>query len=435
MTGAKRLLDDCFLHDGDRLRHDEALAILKDRVRPVARTETVPLEEASDRVLAKGIVSDRNIPGTDNSAVDGYAFCAADHAATGGFFPISARIAAGHPATAPLLPGSAALLPGSAARIFTGATMPEGADTVAMQEDCETHEQDGRPFVIVPAGLKAGANRRRAGEDVAAGSPILDAGTRLRPQELAAIASTGTSTVEVFSRLRVALVSTGDELRRPGAPLPKGGVYDSNHYLLRALLDGLGARITDVGILPDDPETVRAALTRTAADHDAILTTGGASRGDEDHLVEALDAIGKRHLWQLAIKPGRPMNFGQIGDCLTFGLPGNPVAAMVCFLLYVRPVLSVMGGAGFAEPRRFQVPADFSVAQKKPGRREFYRGSLATDAQGRTIVRKFERDGSGLITSLREADGLIEIPEDAVSVAAGEAVAFLPFPELGLRAR
>ncbi|WP_349360394.1 gephyrin-like molybdotransferase Glp [Stappia sp.] len=423
----RRLIDDCFLHDKDRLRHADALAILKARVAPVVGTETVPLARAAGRRIAQTVTAPRAVPAADNAAVDGYAFAHADHAETGGFFPLSQRIAAGHPS-------DTALPPGTAARIFTGALMPQGADTVAMQEDCETHVQDGLDFVIVPQGLKPGANRRRAGEDLAAGAGLVTPGQRLRPQDLAAIASTGTGEVAVYAPVRVALVSTGDELRRPGAPLPEGGVYDSNHFLLRALLEEAGAAITDLGILADDSSLVHDTLREASATHDMILTTGGASRGEEDHLVTALDALGTRHMWQLAIKPGRPMNFGQIGDCVTLGLPGNPVAAMVCFLLYVRPVLAVLGGGPFPEPRRFQVPAAFSVPKKKPDRREFYRGTLDTDGKGRTVVRKFNRDGSGLITGLREADGLIEIPEEATQVRDGDLVDFLPFSELGLTA-
>jgi molybdopterin molybdotransferase len=428
MPSARRLIDDCFLHDKDRLRHHEALEILKSRVAPVTAVESVALAEAAGRCLAEAIVAPSDVPGADNAAVDGYAFRHADHADTGGFFKLQTRVAAGHPVDTPLLPGAAA-------RIFTGALMPPGADTIAMQEDCETHEQDGQSFVIVPQGLKPGANRRRAGEDLKAGAELVAPGTRLRPQELGAIASTGIAQVNVYSPVRVALVSTGDELRRPGESLPPGGVYDSNHFLLRALLEAMGATITDFGILKDDADTVRTTLARAAEEHDAILTTGGASRGEEDHMVTALDALGSRHMWQLAIKPGRPMSFGQIGDCVTLGLPGNPVAAMVCFLLYVRPVLSVLGGGPFLEPRRFQVPAAFSVASKKPDRREFYRGILSRDDTGRTVVRKFERDGSGLITGLREADGLIEIPEASTGVTEGQPVDFLPFGEFGLVGR
>lgn len=425
MTG-KRLLDDCFLHDRDRLRHHEALEILKSRLSAVAKTETVRLEACLERVLAEDVTAPRNVPLADNSAVDGYAFRHADFDEAGGFFRLEQRIAAGHVT-------DATLAPWGAARIFTGAVMPPGADTVAMQEDCETHDQDGQNFVIVPQGLKKGANCRLAGEDVAVGTTILSAGQRLRPQDIAAIASTGQAEVSVYRKLKVALVSTGDELRRPGKLITVGDVYDSNHFLLRGLCDTLALEVTDLGILKDDAALVEAALADAAESHDVILTTGGASRGEEDHMLTALDRLGTRHMWQLAIKPGRPMMFGSIGDCVFLGLPGNPVAAMVCFLLYARPVMSVLGGGAFLEAQAFQVPAAFEVAKKKPDRREFYRASLRRGSDGVTAAYKFARDGSGLITGLREADGLVEIPEDVTAIKRGDLVTFLPFSGFGIR--
>ncbi|GGB41885.1 molybdopterin molybdenumtransferase MoeA [Roseibium aquae] len=421
----RSLIDDCFLHDKDRLRHHEALEILKDRLRPVAGTEYVALEDAHRRVLAERITAPRDVPAADNSAVDGYAFRHKDHDPAGGFFKLEQRIAAGHPSDREIGPWAAA-------RIFTGALMPPGADTVAMQEDCERHEQDGKSFVIVPHGLAKGANRRRAGEDVKQGTVLLEPGRRLRPQDVAAIASTGQETVRVHAHLKVGLMSTGDEIRRPGTDLPDGGVYDSNHYLLRGLCQSLDVEIEDLGILNDTADRVEAAMRDAAGRCDMLLTTGGASRGEEDHILTSLDQLGERHMWQLAIKPGRPMMFGQIGDCVFLGLPGNPVAAMVCFLLYARPVLSVLGGGPFTEPQRFLVPAAFEVPKKKPDRREFYRGILTSDETGRTAVTKFTRDGSGLITGLREADGLIEIPEEATRVERGALVTFLPFSGMGL---
>ncbi len=233
-TDERRLIDDCFLTDKERLRHDEALAILRERIGRVVDGETIPLGGALNRILAETVTSPRNVPGADNAAVDGFAYAHADYAASGGFFPVAGRIAAGHPSA---LPHPA----GAAARIFTGAVMPAGTDTVAMQEDCEAHDQGGRPFVVIPPGLMPGANRRKAGEDLAEGAVIAAPGTRLRPQEIAAIASTGSDEVAVYRRLRVALLSTGDEIVRPGSPLSAGEVYDSNHYLLLALLRTIGA--------------------------------------------------------------------------------------------------------------------------------------------------------------------------------------------------
>lgn len=415
----RKLLDDCFLHDKDRLTHAECLAILTDRLSVVAATEQVPLAEASGRWLAVDIAAPRDVPLHRNAAVDGYAFAAP----ASGPLPVVARIAAGGLA-------AVSLLPRQAARIFTGAVMPEGADTVAMQEDCVLAE-DGQS-VSIPVGLKPGANARHAGEDVAAGSKVLSTGARLRPQDMAALASFGIGRVTVHARLRVAILSTGNELLEPGSDIATGQVYDSNRAMLRALTATLPCVITDLGILPDDAALIEHTLAQAAKTHDVILTTGGASRGDEDHIINAIDRLGKRHLWQIAVKPGRPMSFGQIEACVFLGLPGNPVAAYVCFLLYVRAALIVLGGGHYREPVRFSVPAGFSVAAKKPGRREFWRAWLETGADGTPVAHKFARDGSGLISGLRLASGLIEVAEDVTSINAGELVSFLPFSGFGI---
>lgn len=231
------------------------------------------------------------------------------------------------------------------------------------------------------------------------------------------------------------MVSTGDEVVRAGdSELDAGKVYDANAPMLAPLITGAGAVATDLGVLPDDPEAVRSTLAEAARNFDVIITTGGASRGEEDHVVAALDLLGKRHLWQLAIKPGRPMSFGQIGDCVLVGLPGNPVAVFVCFLLYVWPLLRRMGGAEWPEPRRYKLPAMFAFPDRKLGRREFWRGMLKETPRG-LAVDKFARDGSGLISGLRAADGLIDIPEDVPAVAPGDLVAFIPFTEFGIVGR
>jgi molybdopterin molybdotransferase len=404
------------------MRHDEALAILRERLSPITGTEEVALADAAGRIAAREVVSPRDIPGFDNSAVDGYAFDAAAHKAAGTPLRVTARIAAGDRATVTIAPDEAA-------RIFTGAPMPAGADSVAMQEDCEVLAGGS---VRVPAGLKPGANRRRAGEDVKTSQAIVEPGRILRPQDIAQIASVGMPRIGVHLPLRVGLVSSGNELRRPGQPLGDNGVYDANHFLLRALLHSLPVVAEDFGILPDDASLTRKTVSEAAARCDVLLSSGGASLGDEDHLSEAIAKLGTRHVWQLAVKPGRPMAFGQIGAAACFGLPGNPVAAFVCFLLYVRPALIRLGGGRWMEPARFSVPAAFSFADKKPGRREFWRGELVRAEGGGLRVRKFARDGSGLISGLRAADGLIEVGEDVTGVREGEPVNFMPFSEFGI---
>ncbi|MCB1448674.1 MAG: molybdopterin molybdotransferase MoeA [Nitratireductor sp.] len=422
-SNARKLLDDCFLHDTDRLRHDEALTLLRDRLAPLADIESVSLASASGRIAAAPLVASHNIPDHDNSAVDGYAFLSASMQSDATTYAIGTRIPAG-------TKQKASLRPGEAARIFTGAVMPDGADTVAMQEDCLVSE-DGN-FVTIPAGLKPGANRRKAGEDVARGSLLFGPGTRLRPQEIAAAASAGFASINVFKPLDVAVISSGDELVAPGKPLRSGQVHDSNRFLLQSLLAPLGITIHDFGIIADSADATRVALEKAAKSCQVIITTGGASRGEEDHMITTLDALGKRHLWQLAVKPGRPMCFGQIGDTLYFGLPGNPVAAFVCFLLYVRPALVRLGGGEWPEPQRYPVPAGFSVPRKKPDRREFWRGWIEMNAYGDAVAQKFERDGSGLISGLRQATGLIEITEETTAVTQGDLVSFIPFAEFGI---
>lgn len=423
MTSGKKLLDDCFLHDRDRLRHDECLSLVLERLKPVVGTGKSPVTQAPGRFLSKRIVAPRNVPLHTNSAVDGYAISHSSLANAAITLKINSRIAAGDRNTAPCVAGAAA-------RIFTGAALPDGADTVVMQEDCDV-SANGRN-VTVPPGVKAGANIRRAGEDLTEGDTVLEPGRMIRAQDVAALASLGAAEVDVFKPVRVALVSSGDELVQPGQPIVEGQVYDSNRVMIAALASSLPVEITDLGVLEDDVRAVEEVLRRTAVDHDLIITSGGASRGEEDHIVETVGKLGKRHLWQIAIKPGRPMVMGQIGDCAVVGLPGNPVAAFVCFLLYCRPAITRLGGGNWREPQRFAVPAGFSVAKKKPDRREFWRGWLETDERGRQVVRKFERDGSGLISGLRRATGLIEVPEEVVAVEEGSNVTFLPFSSLGL---
>lgn len=418
-----RLINDCFLHDKDRITHGECVSLILNRLNCVAGTEPIPLERALGRFCSGRFTAPRNVPLHDNSAVDGYAFAHGDYLVSEGSLRVAGRVAAGDT-------DNADLAAGAAVRIFTGAQMPKGADTVAMQEDCKI-SGDGK-YVSIPAGLKQGANRRLAGEDLAEGDDVISQGCQLAPQDIAALASLGKDTVPVFSKLRIAVVSTGNELVEPGGTIAPGLVFDSNRAMLKALLSTLPVTVTDLGILRDERDLVEKTISTAARDHDLIVTTGGASRGEEDHVVNAIDRLGKRHLWQIAIKPGRPMAFGQIGDCVFVGLPGNPVAAFVCFLLYARPALTLMGGGVWQEPVRIPLPAAFEMPKKKADRREFQRGWLEPDGDGLPHVHKFPRDGSGLISGLRQATGLIELPENVVSVSPGDTVAFIPFSAFGI---
>lgn len=419
-----KLADDCFVLDKDRLPHREALAILKSRVRPVVGAEQVPLAEAAGRFLAEAIVAPRPIPAHDNAAVDGCAFAHADYdEEKGARLRLVGQASAGHPFAG--VPAR-----GSTVRIYTGAVMPQEFDSVAMQEDVRIEERGAERWAVIPPGLRPGANRRLAGEDSGKGAVLVEAGVRLRPQEVASAATCGLASLSCHAALKVALLSTGDEILRPGEAFSAGKVFDANAPMLHGLVKAAGADPMDLGVATDDAELVRAALLDASRGFNAIVVSGGASQGAEDHVVQSLDSLGKRHLWQIAIKPGRPMSFGQIGNSVVLGLPGNPVAVFVCFLLYVRPVLIRLAGGHWPEPARFPLPAAFSQ-KKKAGRREFWRASLV-QRQGRLEALKFPRDGSGLLSSLREADGLIEVAEEVTQVREGDLVDFIPFSAFGL---
>ncbi|KAA0576777.1 gephyrin-like molybdotransferase Glp [Azospirillum sp. Sh1] len=413
-----QLDNDCFAFGGPMMAVEPALALLAGRVGPVTATEIVPLSDALGRVLAADLVAPFNVPPHDNAAVDGYAVFFDDLAADGAtVLPVTARVAAGQWLGRPAVRGEAV-------RIFTGAPMPSGMDTVFMQEDCRS---DGST-VALPAGIRRGVNRRLAGEDVREGSVVLAAGRRLRPEDIALAASLGHAVLEVRCRLRVAVFSTGDELRQPGQVLEPGAVYDANRFALIALLTRLGCAVTDLGILPDRFETIRDALAEAAASHDALITSGGMSTGEEDHVKPAVEANGRLDFWRLAIKPGRPVALGRVRGAVFVGLPGNPVAVVVTFLRIARPILLRLMGAADEAPRAIPVRAAFAH-KKKPGRREFLRGSLARGEDGALVASKYPRDGAGVLSSLVESEGLIELPEDLAGVEPGMTVDFLPFKE------
>jgi molybdopterin molybdotransferase len=418
-----RLAGDCFAFGGGRIAVSEALALLEARTAPVAGTESVPLRAAVGRCLAEPVVSPRDVPAFANTAVDGYAFAFRDGMREAGarLALVPGRSAAGHP-FAGTLPEGAAL------RVLTGGMMPDGADTVALQEEVAL-DADGS-IVTVPAGLKRGANRRLAGEDVRAGQVVLEPGSRLRPQEVGLAAELGRDRLSVFERLKVAVLSTGDEIVEPGRELPAGGVYDANRFILMSLLEALPAEITDLGIVPDEPEAVARALRSAASGHHVILTSGGASRGDEDHVVRSVEAMGRLDFWQIAMKPGRPLAFGRLGEAVFVGLPGNPVATMVCFLLFARPVLLRLAGAAWPRPQAFPVRSGFAL-RKKPGRSEYLRATL-TAADGVVTAQRILREGSGILTSMVEAHGLLELGPDIERVEPGDRLPFLGFAELGI---
>ena len=421
-----QLSDDCFAFSGPLMPIAAAERLIAERVSPVGGSETVRLREAAGRVLARDIVAPVNVPPFDNSAVDGYAVRGADLNGKGeSRLIIVDRVAAGHAA-------SHDLKAGEAIRIFTGAPMPGSADTVFMQEDCRV--EGGT--VIVPPGLKAGSNRRLAGEDIRAGAVALPAGRRLAAQHVALAAALGLTTVEVRPRVQVAVFSTGDEIVEPGTVLPRSALYDSNRYLLASLIERFGAEATDLGILSDDPKELARAIAAAAIDHDLVLTSGGVSTGEADHVRNVIDSIGRIVFWRLAIKPGRPVAMGVIrggdsGDGAAFvGLPGNPVAVFVTFVRVVRPLLLQLAGA-LPEPLiALPVRAAFSYKKRK-GRREYVRVALRAASDGVIEAIKFEQDGAGVLTSLTETDGLAELSEDVTKVEPGSTVGFLSYASLG----
>lgn len=395
---------------------DDALARLLSQVEPLGQTENLPTADALGRVLAAEVRSLIDVPPADNTAMDGYALCAADVAELGTVLPIAQRVPAGVVA--------AKHQPGTAARIFTGAQIPLGADAVVMQEQCEAVAGEGLGSVRVNTEVQSGQWIRRRGEDVEQGSVVLAAGHRLDAAALGLAASVGAAYLSVARRVRVALFSTGDELVMPGEPLKPGAIYNSNRFTLRGLLQGLGCEVIDLGIVPDKLDATRAALREAAAQSDLIITSGGVSVGEEDHLRPAVQAEGTLDLWQIAIKPGKPLAFGKVGAAWFIGLPGNPVSSFVTFLMLVRPVILRLQGATRLTPRRLQVRADFNWP-KADKRREFLRVRL-NDAGGLEL---FANQSSGVLSSAVWGDGLIDNPPSK-TIAAGDTVSYLPFSEL-----
>jgi len=417
-----QLTDDCFAFSGPLLPIAEMERLIAERVTPVAEIEEVGLATALGRVVAADVVATEDLPPFDNSAVDGFAVRHADlDPDRDTRLIIVDRAMAGHGAVH-------ALGAGQAIRIFTGAPMPSGADTVFMQEDCRV-EADA---VVVPPGLERGANSRSAGEDVRAGAVMLPAGRRLTAPDLALAAALGATRLAVRRKLRVAVFSTGDEVVDPGVARPAAAIFDANRHLLRGLLEKFGADTTDLGILPDQRPALQGAIAAAAADHDLVVTSGGVSTGEADHVRAAVEQIGRLVFWRVAIKPGRPVAMGVLpskhGTAFA-GLPGNPAAVYVTFVRVVWPLLLRLAGAEPRQPMALPVRATFAY-RKRRGRREYVRVTLRTAGDGVVEAVKFPRDGAGVITSLTETDGLVELGEDVTEIAPGASVKFLSYAAL-----
>lgn len=388
-------------------------------VRSVTERETVPLWDGLDRILAEDLLAARAVPPADNSAMDGYALRSGDWPADGGL-ALAGTATAG-------APFKAALPAGHCVRIMTGALVPAGCDAVIMQEECEVTGQGRTTRVHLGRAPRPGENIRRAGEDIAVGDGLLEAGRRLRPADLGLLASLGLSAVEVLRRPRVALLSTGSELREPGEPLAEGEIYDSNRYLLTAMLRRLDVAITDLGICADTPERLQAVLESAARGHDVVIASGGVSVGEADHTRRVLDRIGRVDAYKVAMKPGKPFTFGTLGDALFLGLPGNPVSAAVTFHQLALPALRHLAGER-SEESPLLVPARAATPlRKKPGRADFQRAVLFADGDGGHRVATTGSQGSGVLSSVTRANAFIRLEAERGDVAAGDTVSVLPF--------
>lgn len=402
----------------------DALATLLSAASPIAGTESAPTLEALNRVLSADVISPLDVPPMNTSSMDGFAVSTADLAHGNRRLPVSQRIPAGH-APSPL--GA-----NTAARIFTGATVPPGADAIVMQEQTETTGDE----VTILHSPKPGEWVTAQGADIRSGSIILPAGTRLTPQALGLAASVGCAELKVRRRVKVAVFFTGDELTMPGEPLKPGAIYNSNRFTLRGLLENLGCEVTDYGIVPDKLDATRATLREAAQAHDLILTCGGVSVGEEDHVKPAVEAEGRLSMWQIAMKPGKPLAFGAVrrtplqagaaasGETFFIGLPGNPVSSFVTFLLFVRPFVLRLAGVQTVAPRALSLRADFT--QNKADRRNEFLRARVNPAGGLDL---FPNQSSAVLTSTVWGDGLIDNPPNH-AISAGETVRFIPFSEL-----
>ena len=404
----------------------DALAAALADILPVTQTETVSLARARGRFLAQSVRAVVDMPPADNAAMDGYGVAVASLArgTDGARLPVSGESLAGHPHAGPVTPATAI-------RIATGAVIPQGVDAVVIEEDvtADSAAQGGIALTArIVAETEIGQHIRRRAEDVSAGDILLTPGHRLRPQDLSIAASQGLGEVTVFRKLKVAVYATGDELRDAGQRLEPGQIYESNRVAVIGILEQMGAEVTDLGLLADDFGALRTALSAAAGTHDVIITSGGVSVGEKDLLKPVVESLGRIRAWQIAMKPGKPLMRGKIGDCLVLGLPGNPVSTMVGMLVFVRPILTkFMGGRG-ERMHRLNVASGFDW-KRSPGRREWVRARLEQEPSGQWVAQMYRANGSHLIRSMVWAEGLIEIPEKTDRIRAGEMVQYIPLSE------
>jgi len=397
---------------------EDALARIKSISKIIAGVEEVNISDCLGRTLGEDIISKVDVPPYDNSAMDGYAVFASDLANPPVRLAVTGRIAAGHPL-------GREVGPGEAIRIFTGAPLPPGPDSIVMQEKVKL---DG-DIAIFSETVKPGTNRRLRGENIKSGSTILKKGQLLRAQEIGLAASVGISTIKVYKPLRVAVFSTGDEIiDSTQNDLPPGCIYDANRPLLVSLLRGLGCGVTDLGILQDDSGVISDALKNAATSHDLIITSGGVSVGEEDHVINTIKNSGSLDFWRLAVKPGKPIAFGNINDTAFIGLPGNPVSAIVTLMMLARPMILLMSGRIDVGLNRYKVESDFSL-ERDDGRLEWIRGNVKTASDGRVLASAFPAQGSGILSSMVASSGFIEIPAGLARINKGDMLDFIPFNE------
>jgi molybdopterin molybdotransferase len=405
--------------DSNFLTVEEALERIDQDLQPIGEDEQVPIRSALGRIVAKNVFTQLKIPPHDNSAMDGYAVRGADLPTEG-----KAQLTVIGTSLAGQL-YSKTIQPGQCTRIFTGAVIPPGADTVIMQEHVERQDD----VITIGTNHQKGQHVRAAGEDIATGQIILSIGKRLTPADIGLLASLGISEVKVKRRLRVAFFSTGDELCSVGEILQPGHIYDSNRYTLHGMLTQLNVDILDMGVIRDNPNDVENAFLAAANCNDVIITSGGVSVGDADYVTDTLRRLGQINFWKIAMKPGKPLTFGKIKNTVFFGLPGNPVSAMVTFYQFVQPALRRMMGQNKLIPLRFTVPC-VSPLQKTPGRLEFQRGILDRDEHKNLIVRSTGKQGSGILSSMSQANCFIVLPKESGNVEAGSEVVVEPFERL-----
>ena len=414
-----QISNDCFKHSKKRISLEKAISILKKRIKCIKKTEIIKLGQSLGRILSKDIISNINVPSFNNSAVDGYAFKHSDlNKKSETSLKLFGRIIAGQNFNKKIKKGEII-------RIFTGAKIPKGVDTVIMQEDCYLNNNK----VILKTGIFKGANIRKKGEDIKNGKKILSKGSKLRAQDIALIASIGIKEISVFEKLTVGIFTTGNELFEPGKKISSEGVYDSNRYCLKNLLETINCSVQDYGIKKDNEKLIKKSLKKISKKCDLIITTGGMSVGEEDYVRKVIEKNGFLNFWNIAMKPGRPVALGKIFKKPFIGLPGNPVSVMITFLKIALPTINKLSGFLSPKEKSFIVTTDFDF-KKKSGRKEFLRVTISRNSNGQMKIKNYPNSGSGVFTSMVETDGLIELPEKLTYLKKGTKVKFFPYSEI-----